>query len=185
MNLDRIARFRPWLASDRLGRLVPRRVRLHLLTLAAAVVLIGPALLADRSLGQPRGDARLERDVTVFGLRADPDRDRIDPMLSPFAGPLRKLVPDHGLTLLDAASQRLSSNESLACDLGEGQTLKVLLLDPLGPNGKVHLRVQLLAEGQPRPVFVTDVRTPADQLVFLDKVLPDTEARLLIGVGAR
>src|SRR5690606_19825702 len=114
-----------------------------------------------------------------------PGRDRIDPMLSPYSGPLRKLVPGHGLTLLDSATGRLGPNESIEADLGSGRTLRVTLDRPLGPDGKVHLRVQLLAAHRSRPVFVTEVRTPADQLVFLDKALPDSDARLLIGVGAR
>lgn len=161
------------------------RARFHVLALVVASAAIGSTLLADRSLGQPRDEAQTARDVTVFGLLAEPGRDRIDPMLSPYSGPLRKLVPDHGLTLLDSASGRLGPNESVEADLGDGQTLRVTLDRPLGPDGKVHLRVQLLEVGRSRPVFVTEVRTPADQLVFLDKELPDSDARLLIGVGAR
>ncbi|WP_152052626.1 hypothetical protein [Tautonia marina] len=184
MNHANDARGSFW-SARRLARLVPRRARWHLLALLVAFVAIGPALFADRSLGQPGDEPRPERDVTLFGLRADPGKDRIDPLLSPYAAPLRKLVPGHGLTLLDAASQRLSSNQSVSCDLGDGQTLKVVLLEPLGADGKVHLRVQLLDDDQTRPVFVTDVRTPPDQLVFLDKALEGSESLLLIGVGAR
>ncbi|WP_169978017.1 hypothetical protein [Tautonia rosea] len=172
-------------SARHLARLVPRRAGWHVLALLLAVAAIGPALLADRSLGQPGDQPRPERDVTLFGLRADPGKDRIDPLLSPYAAPLRKLVPNHGLTLLDAASQRLSSNQSVSCDLGDGQTLKAVLLDPIGDDGKVHLRVQLLDDSRTRPVFVTDVRTPPDQLVFLDKSLEGSDALLLIGVGAR
>lgn len=154
------------------------------MVLALGVAAIVPTTLVDRSLGQPREEARPDRDVTVFGLLAEPGREKVDPMLSPYAGPLRKLLPDHGLTLLGAESRRLTSNEALSCDLGDGRSLKVTLKAPL-EDGKVHLCVQLLDDDRPRPVFITEVRTPAGQLVFLDKVRGETGDRLLVGVGAR
>jgi hypothetical protein len=154
------------------------------MVLALGVAAIMPTTLVDRSLGQPREEARPDRDVTVFGLRAEPGSSKVDPMLSPYARPLRKLLPDHGLTLLGAQSGRLTSNESLSCELDGGRSLKVTLKAPL-EDGKVHLCVQLLDDDRPRPVFITEVRTPAGQLVFLDKVQGDSDNRLLIGVGAR
>ncbi|RUL83647.1 hypothetical protein [Tautonia sociabilis] len=177
-----------------LSRLLPSRARWHVLALLVVVSAILPTVLIDRSLGQPRqggeaaigslADASPDRDVAIFGLRAEPGSNRLDPLLSTYAAPLRRLLPDHGLTLLGSASRRLSAHQSLRCDLGDGRVLKVTLKDPLD-DGKVHLCVQLLSPDRPEPVFLTQVRTPAGQLVFLDKSEPGSDAKLLIGVGAR
>ena len=103
-------------------------------------------------------------------------------MVASFApqDPARPQLPRPG-----ARGDRLAKGGLLRCELDDERTVTVQVLDPLDADGKVTLQVRLLREGRKRPVFDTDVKTPPNQLVFLDKQLPGEDARLLIGVAAR
>ena len=161
---------------------LPRRAGLHLLALGLATAVLVPMAAVDRSRGQSEPEATRTHDVTVVALRAVPGGSTSDSRLS-FSAALRRLMPGHGLELIDAATDRIEPNQSLECDLGDGRRLEVVLVAPL-EDGVVRLRVECLEEGRDRPVFVTNVRTPTDQLAFLDKALPSGD-RLLIGIGVR
>ena len=175
--------FQPRHRSPRPMSLLPRRAGLHLLALGLAAAVLLPMTAVDRSRGQAEPEAVRRHDVIVFALRAVPGESKIDSQLASVAAPLRRLMPGHGLTLIEAATDRLEPNQSLECGLGDGLRLEVVLVEPLD-DGAVRLRVECLAEGRDRPVFVTNVRTPTDQPAFLDKALRSGD-HLLIGVGVR
>lgn len=163
--------------STLLHRLVPSCLAI----LATAAALMLPA---GRGRGQVEAEPTL-RDVSVTCLRAEPGGNGVDPQLAVVAGSLRKVLPGHSFRVLGARGDRLAKGGLLRCELDDERTVTVQVLDPLDDDGKVALRVRLVREGRKRPVFVTDVKTPPNQLVFLDKQLPGEDARLLIGVAAR
>ena len=143
---------------------------------AAALALAGP--------GRPNCLARAEpaRQVTLFGVVAVPADPAIDPRLAKVAPHLRRLLPGHGFRLLGVKSERLRPGQSLSCDLTGDWVASTQLVDPLDANGKVQLRFDLAYRGENQ--FSTGVTTPANQLFFCDKTLPD-HSGLLIGIGAR
>jgi hypothetical protein len=145
------------------------------LALAASVVLLVPP----EARSQNPSPARY---VTIFGIVATPNDATIDPKLAAIAPQLRRLLPNHGFTLLDVKSKRLVTGQAVTCNLGNGFTASTMLMQPLDPNGKVQLRCEILENMVPQ--LATLVATPPNQLFFCDKMLP-TGSRLLIGIGAR
>jgi hypothetical protein len=140
---------------------------------------------ADSGGSAPSSNQDRDWQVTVLGILVMPRAtgDAFDPRLSNFKNPLRKLIPaDHGCMLLDVRSDRLSSGQSLQCDLGKDRLAKVTLLDPLNPDGKVKLRCEL-TQGKKR-LSISEVASPPNQLFFCEHSLGDG-SKLLIGVGAR
>src|SRR5262249_14641031 len=128
------------------------------------------------------GTAEAALQVTLFAVVATPGSNAVDPKLAAIAPQLRKLLPNHGFRLLDAQSKRLSTGESVRCELGDGLIAATALVRPLDENGKVQLRCQLAQNGTPQ--FDTLVATPRNQLFFCDR-MRDDGSRLLLGVGAR
>lgn len=122
------------------------------------------------------------RQVTMFGILATPGSTSVDPKLSTLAPQLRKLMPNHGFTLLEVQSKRLSPGKKVACQKLNGYSAEATLMDVLDVNGKVDLRFALGAAGQMQSATI--VSTPPNQLFFFDKPLSDG-SRLLIGIGAR
>jgi hypothetical protein len=149
------------------------------MTLAAAVLALAALARPEARAQQGRRPAR---QVTVFGIVAVPNASMVDPKLEAVAPQLRKLLPNHGFTLLDVQSKRLTSGQTVTCDLGGGSTASTTLLQPLDDNGKVQLRCEIQLGGMPQ--HATIVATPPNQLFFCDK-LRDDGSRLLIGIGAR
>ena len=123
------------------------------------------------------------RQVTLFGIVADPNNHVIDPKLEKIAPQLRSLLPGHGFKLLEVQSKRLAPGQKMSCDFKvNGFSATTTMVEPLDPNGKVQLRVGLYQnEGLQ---FETFVNTPPNQLFFCDKLFSDG-SRLLIGVAAR
>jgi hypothetical protein len=122
------------------------------------------------------------RQVTVFGVLATPASKGVDTSLASFRVQLEQLIPKHGFRLLDAQSKRIGAGEAVACDLGRGYKVQTWLLKPIDENGKVQLRCELFKDDEQR--YSTLVKTPANQLFFCQRALPDG-SQLLIGVGAR
>jgi hypothetical protein len=141
------------------------------------VLVLGPAgRLPAQTVDEPA------RQVTLFGVIASPFDLRIDPKLSRVAPQLRKLLPNHGFTLLGVESKRLTAGQTVACDLRGGFTAAATLTQPLDMNGKVQLRCAVL---QNQTVQLESlVATPPNQLFFCEKGLPNG-TRLLVGIGAR
>lgn len=131
---------------------------------------------------EPQKPEVASRQVTLFGILADPAGNTMDPKLEAAAPQLRKLFPNHSFKLIEARTKRLSKSESLTCDLGEGYIAEAWLSQPQNSDGKVELKVALVMDGMNQ--ISLKVSTPPNQLLFCDKKLPDG-TRLLIGVGAR
>jgi len=155
--------------------------------LLAAIVLPSAATLAPSpsGRGQAHSGSSAEPQITVFALRAEPDSQAVDPRLSHVIDPLRKVLPNHGFRLLAVSNQRLRTGEALTCEWQEDRKLTVRLLDAADADGKLHLDVRFFGSEASRPTFITSVRTPPSQPVFLDKALDGTDDRLLIGLGGR
>jgi hypothetical protein len=169
----------PILRRRRVDRVVPLPVLNRALFLIGSLLVLIPAL-ALRARGQvPDAPAR---QVTLFGVIASPFDPRIDPKLAKIAPQLRKLLPGHGFRLLDVQSKRLTASQSVTCNLEDGFTAAATLIQPVDENGKVRLRCAVL---QKEVVALESlVTTPANQLFFCDKLLPNA-TRMLIGIGAR
>ena len=154
------------------------RSRLPILAGFAAIFVLLPSV---PSSGQMANSPA--RQVTLFGIVADPNNRSIDPKLSKIAPQLRAMLPGHGFKLLEVKSRRLASGQKLLCDFkSDGFAATAQMVEPLDANGKVQLKVGLYQnEGLQ---FETLVNTPPNQLFFCDKLF-NGGARLLIGVGAR
>ncbi len=156
------------------ARLVKRSLLGVILPLALA--LLTPQVHAQAQNGP-------SRQVTVFGIRALPDSDVLDPKLEPIAPQLRSLFPGHGFKLMGTETRRITSGETLKCDLSGGFAVGAQLLNPYDPtSGKTQLRFELNQNDQLE--FATLVNTPLNQLFFCDKRLTDG-TRLLIGIAVR
>lgn len=124
------------------------------------------------------------RQVSVLALKVIPDSNEMDEKLDnvQIAPLLRRLKPGDGFRYVDNRSERLTKGESVVCDLGGGTHARAELLDPLDAKNKVEFRFTLELAG--RPPYSTVIRTPANQIFFCEKELPDGN-HLLIGIGAR
>lgn len=143
------------------------------------LVLVGLLLAVAASAQAPDAPAR---QVTLFGVIAVPGGTSTDPKLVKVQPQLRKLLPNHGFRLLDVRTKRLQAGETVGCNLEDTFTAAATLVQPLDENGKVQVRCAVL---QNQTVLLeTLVSTPANQLFFCDKLLPNGH-RLLIGIGAR
>lgn len=151
------------------------------LTLGVALVLAGPRRVPAQAPAP--APAEPARQVTLFGVVATPFDPAIDPKLAKVATQLRKILPNHGFKLLGVQSKRLTAGQTVTCELGEtGFTAAATLNQPADENGKVHLRCAVL---QNQAVQLESlVTTPANQLFFCEKALPNG-TRLLVGIGAR
>jgi len=155
-----------------------------LLLAGVTIVPIGLRNPRARTVTEPsvvRSDAA--RQVTVFGIRAQPGDSPGDPTLRDVSAQLRKLLPGHSFRLLGTENRRLDLGEEVACDAGPGRTLHVRMLTPLDESGKLRLRVRLSSVDGTRTYFEREASTPPNQLFFLDKQF--AEGRLLVGVGVR
>ena len=124
------------------------------------------------------------RQVTVFGVVVVPDEpEAIDPKLTKLKKQLQRLKPNSGFRFRGSASRRLTPGESLTTDLGGGFTTTTELITAMDRHGKVQLKFTLSQDGKPE--FTTLVTTPPNQVFYIEKVLPKTHDRLLIGVGGR
>jgi hypothetical protein len=123
------------------------------------------------------------RQVTVFGVIATPDGKTSDSSkLANIKAQLDKLLPKHGFKLVDAQSKPVEAGESVTCELGDGYSVAVSLVEMVDENGKVQLRCELFKDDVRQ--FSTLVKTPPNQLFFCQRPLQNG-SQLLIGVGAR
>lgn len=143
---------------------------------AVVAILLGLRPATTRAQDVP------SRQVTVFGILANPNDATLDAKLKPIAPQLRRLFPGHGFKLLGAETRRIAQGQSVICDLGDGFEAGAQLMSPYDANGKTQLRFELDQDGMID--FARIVSTPTNQLFFLDKRLPDG-TRLIIGIGVR
>ncbi len=152
-----------------------------LLLTALLAILSGPTGEANAA-ASPSSLQADYRQVTIFGIAALPGGTSIDPKLLQIDSELTKLKPGHGFKLRAVQTKRLSADDALPCDLGDGLTATATLLDPQNAEGKVRIQFQLLRDDKVE--FSTVVTTPPNQLFFCERPLEDDKV-LLIGVGAR
>lgn len=154
------------------------------MTRRIATIVIGLSLAA--SLASHHAQGALQgipaRQVTLFGILATPEGDRVDPALKKIEPQLKKLFPGHSFRLLKSDSKRLTIGQGMTVDLGDGWVAGADLLSVLDNDGNIQFKFGLDLNGQTE--FATIVRTPPNQLFFCDKMLPGG-ARLLIGLGGR
>jgi hypothetical protein len=117
-----------------------------------------------------------------MSILARKDAGETDPKLESVRNQLEKVLPNHRFELIEGKTKRLEPGESMISKAGEGRELTVELTKAGDDDGKVVILIRLIAEGQ--EPFRSVVRTPPNQLFFLDRKLSDTD-RLLIAVGAR
>ena len=98
----------------------------------------------------PRSDAKTAddeaRQVTVFGIIATPGSKTADTNLTTIKAQLDKLLPKHGFRLLDAQSKRIVAGESVTCDLSNGYTVVISLVQAVDEDGKVQIRCELFQD---------------------------------------
>lgn len=122
------------------------------------------------------------RQVTVMVIRARKGQATVDPKLSAVESRLAQLLPNFGFTLEDGKTREIEQGESMASTLKEAKKLSVRLLDSEDADGKVRMKVLLVSGNQ--TLIDSTVRTPPNQIFFLDHRIDDSE-HLLIAVGAR
>lgn len=139
-------------------------------------------------------DRQVLRHITVFAVRAIPEKDRTSGQKNgkregpenPFTRitpQLKQLFPGYEFTLLDARTAQIATGESIDCTLTHGYTIATTLVEPFDEDGKVKLLCELSLDGDPQ--FNATVRTPLNQLFFCERPYLTDGSRLLIGVSAR
>jgi hypothetical protein len=147
----------------------------------AMILVLPPVALTGIVPARGQDDAE-SRQVTLFAVIASKENMSIDPKLSKISPQLRKLLPNHGFRLLSVKTKRLTAGQTLTVPLGEGLMAATTLTEAVDENGKVKLKCEVLRA--PEVLLESLVTTPANQLFFCDKMLPDG-TRLLVGIGAR
>jgi len=153
------------------------------------ILLLLIAVGADRPPATPGSGTRPRldvdfRQVTVFGVLVLPDQPEvIDPKLTKLRKQLLRLKPNSGFQFRGSESRRLTPGESLTADLGDGVDARIELVETMNRKGKIQFKFTLLVDGKPE--FATTVTTPPNQVFYIEKILPRTHQRLLIGVGGR
>lgn len=123
-----------------------------------------------------------DRQVTVMVIWAKKDAVTTDPKLAPFESRLTQLLPDFGFSIEQGKSRELAEGESLDLTLKTSKKLSVRMVDADDADGKVQMKVRCESGGQ--VLIDSTIRTPPNQLFFLDHRIDDSE-HLLIAVGAR
>ena len=122
------------------------------------------------------------RQVTLMAIRAIKGSGPVDPKLASVAGQLAQVLPGHHFELIEGKTRRLAPKESLELKTGEKSVLSLELKSHSGDEGKVEMLLKLAIHD--REPFESSIKTPPNQLFFLDRKLDNTD-RLLIAVGAR
>ena len=162
-----------------------RKIALKALAVAS-LLMVYPSMLAhaQKSDVNPSSSER-SRQVTVMAIRAIraiKGTGPIDPKLATVAKQLAQIMPDHRFELIDGKTKRLDPKQAMVVKSVENSVLTVELKSPSNDEGKVEMLIRLTMDGgEP---FESVIKTPANQLFFLDRKINDSN-RLLIAVGAR
>lgn len=129
-----------------------------------------------------KAQADESRQVTMMAIRATKGPGPVDPKLASVAAQLAQVMPGHTFELIEGKTRRLAPGQSLVLKAGEKSALTLALKSYQGDDGKVEMLLRLALEG--REPFESAIKTPPNQLFFLDRKLGEND-RLLIAVGAR
>ncbi len=159
-----------------------RRIALKALAVAS-LLMVYPSMLAHAQKPDANpSSSEHSRQVTVMAIRAIKGTGPIDPKLATVAKQLAQIMPDHRFELIDGKTKRLDPKQAMVVKSVENSVLTVELKSPSNDEGKVEMLIRLTMDGgEP---FESVIKTPANQLFFLDRKINDSN-RLLIAVGAR
>lgn len=158
-----------------------RRIALKALVLTS-LMMARPIKLTQAQNPDVHPSAENSRQVTVMAIRAIKGTGPTDPKLATVAKQLAQIMPDHRFELIDGKTKRLDPKQAMVVKSAENTALTVELKSPSNEEGKVEMLIRLTMDGgEP---FESVVKTPANQLFFLDRKINDSN-RLLIAVGAR
>jgi hypothetical protein len=158
-----------------------RRIALKALALTS-LLMVHPSMLVYAQNPNANPFSEPSRQVTVMAIRAIKGTGPIDPKLATVAKQLAQIMPDHRFELIDGKTKRLDPKQAMVVKSVENSVLTVELKSPSNDEGKVEMLIRLTMDGgEP---FESVVKTPANQLFFLDRKINDSN-RLLIAVGAR
>ncbi|RLT09166.1 MAG: hypothetical protein DWI24_10070 [Planctomycetota bacterium] len=152
--------------------------------LARAGTIVGcafPAVFGQDKFAESTSDKN-SRQVTVMAIMAIKGAGPVDPKLTTVTKQLGQIMPEHRFELIDSKTKRLDTKQSMALKAGESSTLTVELKTASNEEGKVEMLIRLTVDGS--EPFESVVKTPANQLFFVDRKINNTD-RLLIAVGAR
>jgi hypothetical protein len=159
-----------------------RKIALKALAVAS-LLMVYPSMLAHAQKPDVNpSSSEHSRQVTVMAIRAIKGTGPIDPKLATVAKQLAQIMPDHRFELIDGKTKRLDPKQAMVVKSVENSVLTVELKSPSNDEGKVEMLIRLTMDGgEP---FESVIKTPANQLFFLDRKINDSN-RLLIAVGAR
>ena len=159
-----------------------RKIALKALAVAS-LLMVYPFMLAHAQKPDVNpSSSEHSRQVTVMAIRAIKGTGPIDPKLATVAKQLAQIMPDHRFELIDGKTKRLDPKQAMVVKSVENSVLTVELKSPSNDEGKVEMLIRLTMDGgEP---FESVIKTPANQLFFLDRKINDSN-RLLIAVGAR
>lgn len=159
-----------------------RKIALKALAVAS-LLMVYPSMLAHAQKPDViPSSSEHSRQVTVMAIRAIKGTGPIDPKLATVAKQLAQIMPDHRFELIDGKTKRLDPKQAMVVKSVENSVLTVELKSPSNDEGKVEMLIRLTMDGgEP---FESVIKTPANQLFFLDRKINDSN-RLLIAVGAR
>ena len=159
-----------------------RKIALKALAVAS-LLMVYPSMLAHAQKPDVNpSSSEHSRQVTVMAIRAIKGTGPLDPKLATVAKQLAQIMPDHRFELIDGKTKRLDPKQAMVVKSVENSVLTVELKSPSNDEGKVEMLIRLTMDGgEP---FESVIKTPANQLFFLDRKINDSN-RLLIAVGAR
>lgn len=120
--------------------------------------------------------------VTAMTILAEKGTGETDPKLATVNGRLMQILPGHYFRLVEGRTSRLEPGQSFAIKAAQESVLTVALNRAMNEDGKVQLDLVLKSKNQEQ--FETVVKTPPNQLFFIDQKMSDSQ-RQLIAVGAR
>ena len=158
-----------------------RKIALKALAVAS-LLMVYPSMFVYGQNPNANPSSEDSRQVTVMAIRAIKGTGPIDPKLATVAKQLSQIMPDHRFELIDGKTKRLDPKQAMVVKSVENSVLTVELKSPSNDEGKVEMLIRLTMDGgEP---FESVIKTPANQLFFLDRKINDSN-RLLIAVGAR
>lgn len=152
-----------------------------LVSLIISLALVLP-LTHQASTAQTLESQKNACQITAMTILAEKGIGEKDPKLDQVYDRLVQVLPGYHFQLIEGRTARLEESGIFEIKGPMQDRLQVGLQQVLNDDGKVVLGLKLFHEDQ--MVFGTEIRTPPNQLFFLDRKINGNQ-RLLIAVGAR